>query len=63
VLMGEADHERAEKLELGYQRTRRDIMKMGAILRAMAVTRSEGAIASADVCAAGSRCSCLLRDT
>jgi hypothetical protein len=45
------------------QGTRLDITKMGAILRAVPVTRVEGAIASPDVCAAVSRCNCLLRET
>jgi hypothetical protein len=45
------------------QRTRRNIMKMGAILGAVAVTRVERAMAGSTACLAILRCNCLLRGT
>jgi hypothetical protein len=46
------------------QRTRRNIMKMGAILGAVAVTRVERAMAGSTACAVAIlRCNCLLRGT
>jgi Hint domain len=45
------------------QRTRRNIMKMGAILGAVALTRVESAIASPVVCPSVISCHCLLRGT
>ena len=45
------------------QRTRRNIVKMGAILGAVAVVKVERAVAKPALCAAILRCNCLLRGT
>ena len=52
-----------ENMSVRVQRTRRNMLKMGAILGAVAVTRVESAIASSPVCAAVVGCKCLLRGT